>query len=191
MPDRVRAYDTNGPAPYFFKTRKVREENAEDFPLSVVARATSAAPTYFEALPAGELSLVDGGVFAVNPAMCAFAEVLRHHPPGTAVVLLSLGTGQRTRRRPWSEVKDWGVLEWARPVLDVVFDGISDAVDYQLRHALGEQRYWRLQIELHGASDDLDDARPENIAALERRAEDLISEQGETIDAAVAALTAA
>jgi uncharacterized protein len=186
----IPAYDTNGPAPYFFKTRKVREEKAENFPLSVVARATSAAPTYFEALQAGEQALVDGGVFAVNPAMCAFAEVLRHHPRGTEVVVLSLGTGQRTRRRPWSEIKDWGVLEWARPILDVVFDGISDAVDYQLRHALGERRYWRLQIELHGASDDLDDASPENVAALQRRAEDLISEQDETIDAAVAALTA-
>jgi uncharacterized protein len=185
----VPAYDTNGPAPYFFKTRKVREQSAPDFPLSVVARATSAAPTYFEALPAGGMSLVDGGVFAVNPAMCAFAEVLRHHPAGTEVLLLSLGTGESTRRRPWSEVKDWGVAQWARPILDVVFDGISDAVDYQLRHALGEGRYWRLQIELHGASDDLDDAGPSNIAALRRRAEDLISEQEETIDAAVAALT--
>ena len=185
----IPAYDTNGPAPFFFKTRKVREEKTPDFPLSVVARATSAAPTYFEALQTGELSLVDGGVFAVNPAMCAFAEVLRHWPAGTEVVLLSLGTGERTRRRPWSEVKDWGVAQWARPILDVVFDGISDAVDYQLRHALGERRYWRLQIELHGASDDLDDARAENIAALQRRAEDLIAEQGATIDAAVAALT--
>ena len=185
----VPAYDTNGPAPYFFKTRKVREEKAQDFPLSVVARATSAAPTYFEALPAGEMSLVDGGVFAVNPAMCAFAEVLRHHPAGTEVLLLSLGTGERTRQRPWSEVKDWGVAQWARPILDVVFDGVSDAVDYQLRHALGEGRYWRLQIELHGASDDLDDASASNIAALRSRAKDLISEQEKTIDAAVAALT--
>jgi uncharacterized protein len=70
----------------------------------------------------------------------------------------------------------------------VVFDGISDAVDYQLRHAVGEERYWRLQIELHGASDDLDDASTGNLGALRRRAEDLISEQGASIDSAVAAL---
>jgi hypothetical protein len=52
---------------------------------------------------------------------------------------------------------------------------VSDAVDYQLRHALGDRRYHRLQIELHGASDDLDDASEENIRALRGRAEELIA----------------
>jgi uncharacterized protein len=127
----VPAYDTNGPGPYFFKTVNARESASDDFPLSIVARATSAAPTYFEPVAAGERALVDGGVFAGNPAMCAFAEVLRQRP-GTEVVMLSLGTGERTRRRPFDEIDDWGLAEWARPILDVVFDGSSDAVDYQL-----------------------------------------------------------
>jgi patatin-like phospholipase/acyl hydrolase len=170
----VPSYDTNGPGPYFFKSRNAREGEDEDFPLSTVARATSAAPTYFEPLEAGDRALVDGGVFAVNPAMCAYAEVLRHSP-GADTVVLSLGTGERTRKRPFDEIKDWGLAAWARPILDVVFDGISDAVDYQLRHALGEQRYHRLQVELEGASDDLDDASPENLRALRGRAEELIA----------------
>src|SRR3954464_7820652 len=117
----VPSYDTNSPAPYFFKTTKARESPADDFPLSTVARATSAAPTYFEAEQVGDKSLVDGGVFAVNPGMCALAEVLRFKP-GAEVVLLSLGTGQRTTKRPWNEIKDWGLVEWARPILEVVFD---------------------------------------------------------------------
>jgi patatin-like phospholipase/acyl hydrolase len=184
----VPSYDTNGPGPYFFKTSKARASAADDFPLSTVARATSAAPTYFEALKAGDRSLVDGGVFAVNPAMCAFAEVLRWSP-GAEIHLLSLGTGQRTRQRDWGEVKDWGLLEWARPLLDVVFDGISDAVDYQLSQALPPGRYWRLQVELQGASDHLDDASEENLRALRRRAEELIASSGDDLDAAVAAIT--
>ena len=114
------------PGPYFFKSRKAREEG-EDFPLSVVARATSAAPTYFEPYQLGDQALVDGGVFAANPAMCAFAEVLRFRP-AAEIVLLSLGTGQRTRKRSFEDVEDWGLLEWARPIIDVVFDGVSDAV---------------------------------------------------------------
>ena len=170
----VPSYDTAAPGPYFFKTRNAREGEDEDFPLSIVARATSAAPTYFEPLEAGARSLVDGGVFAVNPGMCAYAELLRHHP-GADPLLLSLGTGVRTRKRPYDEVRDWGLAEWARPILDVVFDGISDAVDYQLRQALGEGRYHRLQVELRGASDDLDDATEENIAALREHAEELIA----------------
>jgi uncharacterized protein len=183
----VPAYDMTEPGPYFFKTRKARQRPAEDFPLTVVARATAAAPTYFEPLPVGERALVDGGVFAVNPAMSAFAEVLRFHPRAD-VVLLSLGTGQRTRSRRFADVDDWGLVEWARPILDVVFDGISDAVDYQLRHVLGENRYWRLQVELTRASDDLDDASPENLRGLRGHAEELIAARSADLDAVVAVL---
>ena len=183
----VPTYDMSAPGPYFFKTRNARERKLEDFPLTVVARATAAAPTYFEPLPVGERALVDGGVFAVNPAMSAFAEVLRFQP-GAEVVLLSLGTGQVTRSRGFADVDDWGLVEWARPILGVVFDGISDAVDYQLRHVLGDERYWRLQVELTQASDDLDDATPENLRALRGHAEELIEARSEDLDAVVAAL---
>jgi patatin-like phospholipase/acyl hydrolase len=186
----VPTYDMSAPGPYFFKTRKARDRRIEDFPLTVVARATAAAPTYFEPLPVGERALVDGGVFAVNPAMTALAEVLRFHP-SAEVVLLSLGTGERTRRRRFADVDDWGLVEWARPILDVVFDGSSDAVDYQLRHVLGDARYWRLQVELTRASDDLDDASPDNLRELRRHAEELIAARSDDIDAAVRALRGA
>jgi patatin-like phospholipase/acyl hydrolase len=183
----VPAYDTAEPGPYFFKSRKARESEADDFPLAVVARSTSAAPTYFEASAVGGRALVDGGVFAVNPAMSAFAEVMRHQP-SAEVVLLSLGTGQRTRRRSYAEIKNWGLVEWARPILDVVFDGVSDAVDYQLRHILEEGRYWRLQVELTEASDDLDDASEENLRLLRRQAEDLVAASSADIDAVIGLL---
>lgn len=181
----VPSYDTAGPAPHFFKTTAARRSPADDLPLSTVARATSSAPTYFEPLPLDGRSLVDGGVFAVNPAMCAFAEVLRRSPR-TEVTVLSLGTGERTRRRTWEQVRDWGLAEWARPILEVVFDGASDAVDYQLRHVLGEGRYRRLQVELDVASDDLDDASEGNIRALVRHAEELIAARGADLDAVLA-----
>ncbi len=185
----VPAYDTAEPGPYFFKTTKARETPGEDdFPLSVVARATSAAPTYFEPLAAGPRALVDGGVFAVNPAMCAYAEVQRHQP-GASVTLLSLGTGQRTRRRTFEQIRDWGLIEWAKPILEVVFDGVSDAVDYQLRAALGERHYRRLQVELDRASDDLDDASADNLTALRSLAEEMIAESGALLDELIAELT--
>ena len=183
----VPAYDTAGPGPFFFKTTDARESPEDDFPLSVVARASSAAPTYFEPSAVDGRALVDGGVFAANPAMSAFAEAVRFQP-GAEVVLLSLGTGERTRRRTFDEIEDWGLLEWARPLLDVVFDGISDAVDYQLRHALGEGRYWRFQVELTRASDALDDATDENLRALRAQAEELIAARSADLDAVIALL---
>jgi patatin-like phospholipase/acyl hydrolase len=184
----VPAYDTALPGPYFFKSSKARETpQSDDFPLSVVARATSAAPTYFEPVESGARSLVDGGVFAANPAMCGLAEVLNEVAPRD-VVLVSLGTGERTHRREFDEIKDWGLARWARPILDVVFDGASDAVDYQLERVLGPERYWRLQTELTLASDDLDDATEDNLAKLRGHAEDLIRDRSADLDAIVAAL---
>jgi hypothetical protein len=121
-------------------------------------------------------TLIDGGVFATNPAMCAYAQI-----GGKLDLLLSLGTGEHTRPLHYEEVRDWGQLEWTRPILDVVFDGTADAVDLQLG-ALLPDGYARLQTRLDEASDDLDDASPENLAALRREAERLIAANDALID---------
>jgi len=188
----VPSYDTALPGPYFFKTTKAKETpEADDFPLSIVAHATSAAPTYFEAVEAGEKALVDGGVFATNPAMCALAEVLnRDDVRPRDVVLLSLGCGQRTEKHSFDQIKNWGLVGWARPILDVVFDGVSDAVDYQLQRVLDPARYFRLQVELTLASDHLDDATEDNLARLRRQAEDLIASRSADLDEVLTKLEA-
>jgi patatin-like phospholipase/acyl hydrolase len=183
----VPSYDTNEPGPYFFKTTDAKELADNDFPLSVVARATSAAPTYFEPVESGKKALVDGGVFAANPAMCAMAEALNTVAPKD-VVLVSLGTGERTHQRSFDEIKDWGLVAWARPILDVVFDGASDAVHYQLRRVLPSDRYWRFQVELKLATDHLDDATEGNLAKLRGHAEELIATHSDGLDEVVAKL---
>jgi predicted acylesterase/phospholipase RssA len=158
--------------------------NADDVRMVDAAHATSAAPTYFEPVRLGPRTLVDGGVFAINPAVFAFTEA------GAApALLLSLGTGSHTRRLPYDDVKDWGRLEWAEPIIDVVFDGSADAVDTQLQ-ALAGDAYIRLQTRLVQASDDLDDASAANLAALRREAENLIAARTDDIDRACALLTA-
>ena len=174
----VTAYDLESRRALVFRPGR------DDVSMVEAAHASSAAPTYFEPLRLGDRTLVDGGVFAINPAALAYAEV-----SGSLDILVSLGTGEHTRRLPYSRVKDWGVLEWARPILDVVFDGSADAVDAQLR-ALMDTRYARLQTRLTEASDALDDASPENLAALRREAEHLIADRSADIDRICAALTA-
>ena len=193
----VTAYETERRKPFFFKSAAALADPSRDFSMAAAARATSAAPTYFEPArveaegTADYFSLVDGGVFATNPAMCAFAEVRRHRPDAE-VVLLSLGTGQLTRPLPYDDVKDWGLVEWARPILDVVFDGVSDTVDYQLDQLLGDGRYWRLQVALDGgASDDLDNASAENLRRLKLKGEELVADSRRELDAVLAAIQAA
>lgn len=151
--------------------------------MAEAAHASSAAPTYFEPVRLAGATLVDGGVFAINPAVCAYAEA-----DGDLDVLVSLGTGEHTRPLPYERARGWGQLEWARPLIDVVFDGVADAADEQLSRLLGA-RYERLQTPLDEASDDLDDASPENLAALRREAERLIAARDEQIDRVCERLT--
>jgi uncharacterized protein len=157
--------------------------NEDDLAMVDAAHASSAAPTYFEPVRVGARTLIDGGVFATNPAMLAYAQA-----GGEVEVLASLGTGEHTRPLHFDEVKDWGQINWARPILDVVFDGSADAVDAQLSGLL-DGRYIRLQTRLDEASDDLDDASPGNLAALRREAERLIARRSTDLDRLCAALT--
>ncbi len=187
------AYDLQGRAPYFFKSWRVAGEPERDLSLTTVAMATAAAPTYFPPVPVqppgggDRLTLVDGGVFANNPALCAYAEATRL-APGEPVTLLSLGTGKPTHELPYAHAEHWGLLEWARPITDVVFDGVSDTVDYQLEHLLGPG-HTRLQCRLDDASDALDDASAGNLERLRRQGEQLVAERSAELDAVCAALT--
>ena len=181
----VTAYDLQGREPWFFKSWRPEL----DAPLRIVARATAAAPTYFEPIEDGPRSLIDGGVFATNPAMCAYAEavVLEDAPPR---FVLSLGTGRQTRPILHEDAASWGLVQWVRPVIDVVFDGVSDTVEYQLEHLMAPGSVVRLQTELDRASDALDDASPRNLELLEEQAVELVRREDAAIDAACATLTA-
>jgi len=150
---------------------------------SDAARATSAAPTYFE--PANlqwadqSRTLIDGGVYMNSPAVSAYAEA-RKLFPNEPITMLSLGTGELTRPIPYEEARTWGSALWVMSLLDCMFDGVSKAADHQMRLFLGEQ-YLRLQTPLHYASDDMDDASRGNIRNLKQTARDLIKREADAL----------
>ena len=141
------------------------------------ARATSAAPTYFEPKPldTGDVAsvLIDGGIFMNSPSVSAYAEA-RKLFPDEPIAVLSLGTGELTRPIAFGEARTWGSALWVMSLLDCMFDGVSKAADHQMQLFLGE-RYQRLQASLESASDDMDDASEENIRNLKRTARELIN----------------
>jgi patatin-like phospholipase/acyl hydrolase len=194
-PVLVTSYELELRKPFFFRSRRAAADPRYDYLMREAARATSAAPTYFEPpqlvneADGKRYALVDGGVFANNPAMCAYAEILTEDRAAD-VMMVSLGTGELNRPYHYEDAKDWGLLEWAQRIFDVVLDGVSDTTNYELAQLLGPERHARLQIELIGAKDDLDDASPENIANLERKARELIDANGAELDRVCAALVA-
>lgn len=188
----VTAYEIHDRFAFFFRSARARTDPAYDFPMVHVARATAAAPSYFEPARVTDVAgartypLVDGGVYAVNPSMCAYADVLRD---GEIELMLSLGTGERTRAYTYAEARNWGRLEWAKPVLDIVFDGVADTIEFQAGRLMGD-RYVRLQSPLVDASDDFDDASRANLAALRAQAETLIAGSNAVLDRVCAILAA-
>ena len=170
VPLLVTSYDTIARAPVMFKSFKPEHRT---LPMWQVCRASSAAPTYFPAfgmrVEGHGCALIDGGVVANNPTACAIAEALRKdarvdHPRD--LVVLSVGSGERTRTIDLKSAREWGALEWAVPIIDVLFDGNTDSVDYIARHLVGDG-YFRLQAELAVGLDDLDDVSDTNLAALD------------------------
>src|SRR4029453_11260588 len=118
---------------------------------------------------------------------CGYSDVVRGS--GEIEIMLSLGTGDHTRAYTFEETRSWGQLEWARPVLDIVFDGVSNTIDFEAVTLMGEG-YVRLQPPLGAPPNALDDASPKTLAALTAQAEKLIAESDAELDRVCAVLAA-
>jgi predicted acylesterase/phospholipase RssA len=194
----VPAYDMRGRRPVLFRSSEARAGREPNLAMKLVARATSAAPTYFPPLrlqdESGDRVLVDGGLVANNPVTLALFDALERAADGRDAVIVSLGTGLApaetdTYEEIWS--RSWGAL--AMGLLGVVFDGTSELshelVTRMLDRAEGNHRYWRFQTELRGCSPRLDDSSAENAAKLLDLAESIATEQHDELRRVVDALT--
>jgi len=182
----VTAYEVENAMPHFFTRHDARQDPKHDHLTRFVARATSAAPTYFE--PAAtlhssdRLTFIDGGVFANNPTMCAFAHAQALGFDEDDMLILSLGTGAVSTPLEYETVKDWGLAHWARPVFEISAHASNHAIDWQLSHILKQNKYFRLTPSLAEGRTPLDDARPETMAKLVGLARELIKQNDAMLD---------
>ncbi len=176
-PCLISSYDINRRQLHFFTQHDARKKEGWDFYVRDVARATSAAPTYFECSDVRSDSgitypLIDGGVCVNNPALCAYTEAFTLFNARTKdMAILSLGTGSKEKSYTWDHAKGWGLISWAQPLVSIMMSGASEAADYQLRQIFSAERipekYLRINTEFReGISPELDDATEENMNAL-------------------------
>jgi patatin-like phospholipase/acyl hydrolase len=204
----VTSYDIEQRIPIFF-TNKLEKQQTESrkfrklcggFTLTDAALATSATPTYFapHRIPSSHntnsfYTLVDGGLVANNPANLAIVEAQISRQQNKQVLntedilVLSLGTGSLTSVYPYNEVKNWGLLQWGRPLLNIVFDGGSEVVAGELERLFESNNketksYYRFQTFLTGELEEIDNAKPENLRELQVIAHRLIAEKSQEID---------
>ncbi len=206
-PCLITAYDIRGRETRFFTQHDARGGDTRDFRVRDVARATSAAPTYFEVanIESGaniDYPFIDGGVFANNPTMCAYAEArhsLQVKSPKDMFVL-SLGTGKRAQDPiEYAEAKDWGLAEWAKPVIQIMQSAVQETVHYQMERLFDSvpryrgpghlvPRYVRIDAELQYANPAMDDATPENLDNLRGTAVSCIQQHDKLLKKIAAAL---
>lgn len=184
----ITTYDMKEKVAVFFNSREGKNKK-RDFYLKDVLRSTSAAPTYFSPAKIQNLKTgqwmynIDGGVFANNPALCAYAEASTtefkkiKYPKAKDMMLLSLGTGGGGFKLPkMSNSHRWGLINWAKSVPEIMMDGSIDTVNYQMRELFGmllnspKNQYLRIDVppKKRNYSSDMADANPQNIKNLQK-----------------------
>jgi patatin-like phospholipase/acyl hydrolase len=189
-PSLITSYDITDRCAVFFNSADARMDQIYNFYVRDVARATSAAPTYFspahiESMNKQTFSLVDGGMFANNPALCAYAEARKLNfsklfndpdkkdkPTAADMIIVSMGTGSVKKRYRYDDFKNAGEIKWLEPVIDVLMSGNSETVAYQLTQMYrtlepeDQKNYYRLEPGLKEACSEMDEATPDNINNL-------------------------
>jgi len=181
-PTLITAYDIRRRRALFF-TQHDAHKPSSNFYVRDVTRATASAPGYFQVARIRSMAhkfypLIDGGVFANNPAMCAYAEVRKsskrekHTVVASEMAMLSLGTGYACNSYKHKDAEHWGMAEWMVPLVDIMMSGVSETVDYELQQLFDTtgkpEQYVRINGELKNQDDSMDNVDPKNFKALEK-----------------------
>lgn len=129
-PDGVRVWKMK-----FFHNYPGADSDGDQMVVDVGVR-TSVAPAYFPVYQ----GYIDGGVSASNPAMCALAQALDKvagRQNVRDVAMLSMGTGYNRHYLPVQNA-DWGLVQWAPHLINIMLEGDQDVVDFQCRQVLDD-----------------------------------------------------
>lgn len=204
-PCLITSYDISARKAKFFTSHDAQEA-VENFYVKDLCRATSAAPTYFE--PARiksnygqEFTLIDGGVYANNPALCAYAEARKIKfsetcsdiekpdlPTISDMLIISIGTGTVQKSYAFEDFDNAGKLKWVTPLIDILLSSNVETVDYHLQKMYetlddkNRKNYHRLMPSLKKASPEMDDTSEENVFKLIQAGLAYIDENREQLD---------
>lgn len=200
----VMAYHITDRKAVIFTADEARREADRDFLLRDIARATSAAPTYFRVAQAISMNnvpsyLIDGGIYANDPTICAIIEARKtmfrnfgKTPKIKDMYIVSLGTGSTAKPYRYERAKRWGVISWAIPVIDMLQSSSAEVVSYQVKSLFESENcidnYKRIVPELYDVSHQMDDASPRNIAHLKEAGNRCIATHSELLDQIVSKL---
>ena len=184
----VSTVDLLRPASIFFKSWRARQDASYNFALKDMARATSAAETYFapaaiKSATGDAYRCVDGGTAINNPAIAAIleADLLWR---GEDLRVLSLGTGTMTQT---IAPGNGGIVGWLPSLISLFMDAQASVLHHLARWAVPGTLV-RCDIALGpGVNTAFDDATPANLTALTALGRQLVTAE---INNALAVLAA-
>jgi len=173
-PCLIPTYNIETGSATFVSSLEIRQNPENDCYVKDVLRATTAAPTYFSPFSKKKAAFIDGGMFANNPALCAYIEAKKFpsEPRAQDIMVLSLGTGSINRNYPYESARRWGRLNWIRPALEIYSSAASQTVNHQLEMLYMNkdraENYLRIEPNLNDfpVSAAMDNAAADNIEAL-------------------------
>lgn len=168
-PTLIPVYDLTRGKNYFFRQQKAQVSVRHNYYIRDVLRSATSAITYF---PPTQISTVDntrqrcfidGGIFANNPALSAYAEFRYHNPELHAkdTMMFSLGTGKQGTHLDCESTQNWGALEWREPAGNLFANAVADANHYQLKAVYDSKPNY---LRLDGFFDDADKSSLDNTA---------------------------
>ncbi|KAH9536221.1 hypothetical protein CY35_17G097100 [Sphagnum magellanicum] len=204
----IPAFDTKLQQPVFFSSWRASVDPLQNAPIKIVCRATTAAPTYLPPVQftvkdpnsdaTREYNMIDGGVAVNNPTYVAITQAIKELQSGgraagrveytnfNDLLVLSLGTGQQVTGYDAKQIAKWGARDWLinkgdSPLVDMVYYGSADMVDYNLSTIFNLQdcgtNYLRIQTDhMTGHMTAIDDSTPTNLYRLINTAKHLLDE---------------
>lgn len=185
----ISAYNIELRKTHFFRQQNAISRGAiRDFYLKDVCRATSAAPTYFSVAEIHSLAnirypLLDGGVFATNPALSGLIEVTKaaNQTRINDIYLFSLGTGRSRRSYDYDNFKKSSAMAIVPALIDIMMSGVAETSDFFLRQLFSsvgkEKNYVRIEpSSLESIKEGLDAASSSNIEKLVALGDKTVSE---------------
>ena len=126
-------------------TNRDESRKYEDYFVKDIIRGSTSIPAYFEPAYFRDgidiNTIVDGGVFANNPALVAFIEAgktpeilnkFKNVSPENTL-LLSFGTSKyKPKEYTFNQTKRWGMAKWLTPILDILLQGMSEITQYEM-----------------------------------------------------------
>ncbi len=198
----ITAYNIELRKNHFFRQQKaITHGTIRDFYLKDVCRATSAAPTFFSVAEIFSLSktrypLIDGGVFAQNPSLCAVLEVIKAYEQLNIndLFMVSLGTGVNKTAYNYEHFKKKLALQIGPSLVDIMTSASGESTEYFIRQLFRSNRksanYFRIEPQNLGSIDArMDAATKNNIQKLISLADKLISDNEKQLDFIVEKIT--